>query len=78
MSGSVQRRGDDAVGFEGCNARHVGERTQAPGEGAGALGLLELGLDIGPHVTPARLGGGAIGLQSGNESIGGGRHVGQS
>ena len=64
-----------AVRLEGCDARHVAERAQPPPrEGAVALRLLELGLDLGTNGAFGGLGGGAIGLQAGNQGVGGGRH----
>ena len=51
------------------------ERAQPPPrEGADALGLLELGLDLGANGAFGGLGGRAIGLQAGNQGVGRGRH----
>ncbi len=64
-----------AIGLEGGDSRHVAERAQPPPcKGAGALGLLELGLDLGTNGTFGGLGGRAIGLQAGDQGGDGGGH----
>ena len=58
------------VGFERGGAGHVGQGAQpSPGEGTSLLGCLDLRLHIGAHRALGGLGGSAVGLQAGDESL---------